>query len=56
MYTLMKRPHSRDAPDALLQASRCPWDIEMDHDVGILKIHSLAQQVRSKKEIDLLSP
>jgi hypothetical protein len=40
------RPHSGDTSYSLLHSRRRPRDIQVHDNLGILKIHSLAQQVR----------
>jgi hypothetical protein len=50
----MKRSHPRDTAYTLLQPRRGPRNVEVNDDLGVLKIHSFAQQVRRKKQIDLL--
>jgi len=49
------RPHSRDAPHSLLHSRECPRDIQVHDYLGILKIHSFAQQICRKQQIDRFS-
>jgi hypothetical protein len=51
----MERSHSGDPPNALFHSGRGPRQVEMYDDVGILKVHTLTQQIGRKQQIDSFS-
>ena len=46
----MRRANACDSAKSLLELSRSPWEIEMNHDAGVLKVHSLTEKIGRQEQ------
>jgi hypothetical protein len=52
MDVFVLRAHSGDTSDSLFHPRRRPWQVEVNHNLRVLEIHTLAQQVCGEQKVN----